>query len=468
MLEKYGKTLAAIVPVYNTEKYLPQCIGSLIKQTEPFDEILLIDDGSWDSSLDICKEFQDHYPNICIYSHENAGVSHARNIGIECCKSDYILFVDSDDMLDIQSVRLIKEKLDETDYDMVLYDADVIYEKGFERKKNPYDRSKWILEGEMSGKDFFRKMFPGCYTTVAYIAAYKRRYILNNHIWFPEGINYAEDTPFILQALLESDMVYYIPKKMYIRRYRENSITTSVVNEQKVKDSFCVAGKLADIFFEHIQHNQDCRDQYIALVLFHYSATVQICRVFEHETESFFGNDARNHFVKLFSFLKNTQHIWSKGDNISNMQMVLRLVEKFKPHGDRANQMECVFQENLNEHILRKLERLPFGENGITVIIYGTGVAAGKILSLYEERIGEIKSGLIFMKTETEIGETYNDLPVCSVKDIPTDAQYIIISSYKFRNEMKGVLKANNIRISVIDIYENEYFEILWREIGET
>lgn len=285
MSKKYETSLAAIVPIYNTEKYMAQCIESLVTQTEPFDEVLLIDDGSWDGSLGICREFQSLYPNIYVCSHENAGVSYTRNIGMERCGSDYILFVDSDDMLDSQAVKCIKEKLCEADYDMVLYDAEIIYEKNFERKGNPYDRSKWISEGEMPGKEFLRKMFPDCYMTVAYTAAYKKRFLLGHHIRFPVGINYAEDTSFIIQALLEAGMVYYNRKKMYRRRYRENSIMTSVIDEKKVRDGFRVAENLAGIILQYMHCGQKVGDQYIALVLFHYNAAVQIGKIYEQDNK---------------------------------------------------------------------------------------------------------------------------------------------------------------------------------------
>lgn len=468
MSKKYETSLAAIVPIYNTEKYMAQCIESLVSQTEPFDEVLLIDDGSWDGSLGICREFQRLSPNIYVYSHENAGVSYTRNMGIERCRSDYILFVDSDDMLDSQAVRCIKEKLCETDYDMVLYDAEIIYEKRFERKGNPYDRSKWISEGEMPGKEFLRKMFPDCYMTVAYTAAYKKRLLLDHHIWFPVGINYAEDTSFIIQALLEAGLVYYNRKKMYIRRYRENSIMTSVIDEKKVRDGFCAAENLAGIILQYMRCGQNAGDQYIALVLFHYNAAVQIGKIYEQDSERklFSETNAADYAGKFFQFIKNTQYMWGGGNNISNMQMTLRLMGEFKPHQDDTYPMERLLQDTIDEHIVQKLKMLPFGENNITVIIYGTGFAAKTILSLYKEKIGAIRSKLAFMKTEAEIGETYLGLPVYDIKNIPINAQYIVISSYKFRNEMWELLKENNIQTDIIDIYGNEYFEILWRETG--
>lgn len=158
--------------------------------------------------------------------------------------------------------------------------------------------------------------------------------------------------------------------------------------------------------------------------------------------------------------------MWGGGNNISNMQMALRLMGEFEPRRYDTYPMERLLQDTIDEHILQKLKMLPFGEKNITVIIYGTGFAAATILSLYKKTIGAIRSKIAFMKTEAENGETYLDLPVYDIRNVPIDAQYIVISSYKFRNEMRELLKENNIQTDIIDIYENEYFEILWRETG--
>ena len=89
--------ISVIVPVYNVEKYLPECVESIISQTYGNLEIILVDDGSTDRSGKICDEFAEKDSRIVVIHQKNSGVSAARNRGLDVCKGDYISFVDSDD-----------------------------------------------------------------------------------------------------------------------------------------------------------------------------------------------------------------------------------------------------------------------------------------------------------------------------------------------------------------------------------
>ena len=92
-----NKLVSIIVPVYNVEKYLPKCVGSLINQTYKNVEIILVDDGSTDQSGNICDTYLEKDNRIVVLHKKNGGLSDARNFGIEHAKGDYYSFVDSDD-----------------------------------------------------------------------------------------------------------------------------------------------------------------------------------------------------------------------------------------------------------------------------------------------------------------------------------------------------------------------------------
>ena len=100
--------LTVVIPVYNVEKYLSKCIESILNQTLPVDEIILVDDGSKDRSGEIADEYAAKYNNIKVIHQENGGLSAARNTGIDAATKEYIAFVDSDDYIDsIMYERLI-------------------------------------------------------------------------------------------------------------------------------------------------------------------------------------------------------------------------------------------------------------------------------------------------------------------------------------------------------------------------
>ena len=103
--------ISIIVPVYNTEKYLSKCLNSLIKQTYKDIEIIVVNDGSKDKSLEIAKKFAKQDNRIKVFNKENGGLSSARNFGIEKASGEYIGFVDSDDY--------IKENMFEILYNMI-------------------------------------------------------------------------------------------------------------------------------------------------------------------------------------------------------------------------------------------------------------------------------------------------------------------------------------------------------------
>lgn len=474
MVRKRRKTLAVIVPIYNVEKYLADCIESLIQQTVPFDEILLIDDGSDDNSLDICKKYQYSNMNIKVYSHNNSGVSYTRNWGIDCCESDYLLFVDSDDMLKLDTVRIIKEKISKEDYDMLIYDADLKYENEiFTQKINQYDRSKWILENEMVGKDFLCRIFPECYSTIACMSVYKKEYLKDKNLYFQVGISYSEDMLFGAEALLSANLIYYLPYKLYIRRYRENSATTSVVSGKKVKDHFLVAERMSEIIWNHIKNKKDYNDKYISIALFHYNVLIYILNHLDNELISILNSDIKNLVYSLISFLNRTSNIWKEGNNLSNIQLAMRMIKRLKvlwlknlvQNVEDLNKMEVILQEVFNCHLINKLCILPFKNKDAVVAIYGTGKMTDTILSMYREKINSIDCQIVFIKSEAKKNEIYGVYPVYSVENMPSDVQFIVISSYKYRKEMREALKAKEISGNLIDIYENEYFEVKLEEL---
>ena len=112
--------LSIIIPVYNCSKYINKCIDSIINQKGVDYEILLIDDGSTDTSGNICDLYANKHKNIMVYHKENEGVSAARNTGIDKCRGEYITFVDSDDFLEPNALSLKLKKLIELNVDIVI------------------------------------------------------------------------------------------------------------------------------------------------------------------------------------------------------------------------------------------------------------------------------------------------------------------------------------------------------------
>lgn len=114
------KLISIIVPVYNCEKYLKQCVDSIINQTFSNFELLLIDDGSSDFSPVICKDYQKKDSRILYIRKENEGPSCARNVGIESCKGEYVIFIDSDDYCNTGFLEFLYKRIEETNSDVAI------------------------------------------------------------------------------------------------------------------------------------------------------------------------------------------------------------------------------------------------------------------------------------------------------------------------------------------------------------
>lgn len=118
--------LSAIVPVYNVAPFLRDCLDSLLYGIAPDTEILIIDDGSTDGSPEICDEYACNNPQIKVFHQQNAGLSAARNKGLENAEGSFLIFVDSDDFVSMQRVNHVVAKMEETQSDMAITDYSFI------------------------------------------------------------------------------------------------------------------------------------------------------------------------------------------------------------------------------------------------------------------------------------------------------------------------------------------------------
>ena len=192
--------VAVIIPVYNVEKYLRKCLESVINQTYGNLEIIIIDDGSTDTSGDIC-EFYKFDERVRVFHVENGGLSRARNSGILYAHSDYVMFVDSDDYLELDCIEYLMKLLHYYNADVVCCDAF----NDFADKQIPWHQD--VEESLcMSAEEAIERMFYSEYfEDTAWGKIYKKN--LFNNIRYPEDRKQAEETSTTYRVLLEADMV---------------------------------------------------------------------------------------------------------------------------------------------------------------------------------------------------------------------------------------------------------------------
>ena len=146
--------ISAIVPVYNVEPYLRQCLDSLVHQTLGDCEIIVVNDGSPDNSLEIIKEYAAEYPNVRYIDQPNRGLAAARNAGLRKAKGEYVIVIDSDDWVDVTMF----EKL----YDRAIATGADIVQCGYARYYQQDDRMETIEESWIDTVVARRKVMPGC------------------------------------------------------------------------------------------------------------------------------------------------------------------------------------------------------------------------------------------------------------------------------------------------------------------
>lgn len=213
-----------IIPVYNVEKYLNECINSVLSQDFNDYELICVNDGSTDSSLDILLSFDDE--RIKIINQGNQGQSNARNLAIESSSGEYIWFVDSDDKIADNSLRLIDNLTKKKNYGIVFFNATVFFDSPELEKKgwHSYMRSTY---GEMESLSFFEKETKNKNTIVS-PCCYIFKKELSNDIRFIPYI-YHEDNDFFIKLIFnnKSSLCYVLDSNLFIRRVRSGSVMTS-------------------------------------------------------------------------------------------------------------------------------------------------------------------------------------------------------------------------------------------------
>ncbi|MBO6057408.1 MAG: glycosyltransferase [Bacteroidales bacterium] len=228
--------LSIVIPVYNTEKYLEKCLASCVNQeVEKADyEIVVVDDGTKDNAMAIALRYQENYPNIKIFSQENAGLSAARNMGLSHCSGDYVWFVDSDDYIEEGSLSLIFNKIEENP-DVICIQA--------KRSDEKIPRNRFS-DNVKNGFDVLLHSFDDWDRCVPYFI-FNRQFIDNHQLRFYVGI-FHEDDEFTPRALVYAEKVSVIDRPLYYYWVKTENTITKTVNPKKSYDNIIVAESLSD------------------------------------------------------------------------------------------------------------------------------------------------------------------------------------------------------------------------------
>lgn len=232
--------VSVIVPVYNVELYIEECLNSIVKQSYLELQIIVVDDGSTDASNQKVKPYLSDR-RVLFIEQANKGLSGARNTGLEAAIGKYVLFVDSDDYLELTAIEELVELMEEKQTDLIRFNGRAFLDELNEPiEQNNYDFSHRLQEGKVYIQNRF-KVNRRTFASPVYLYMVKREVLVENALSFYEGILH-EDELFTTQVFLNSNSMLYINAFYYNRRYRENSIMTNQSQErlQRTFDSYLI------------------------------------------------------------------------------------------------------------------------------------------------------------------------------------------------------------------------------------
>ncbi|MCM1323055.1 MAG: glycosyltransferase family 2 protein [Acetobacter sp.] len=229
-------TISVVIPVYNAEKYLARCLDSIFIQDGDF-EVIAVNDGSTDKSLDILKQYSEKHPNLIVINQKNQGISGARNTGMKAAKNKYITFIDNDDWFEPNAFENIERIIKVHHPDIVLTNYYDVYDRewvkntqGEKVAKNSPEEKKYIahyidrlaLLSPFYGKDAHSDLF---YMGFAHGQFYKKNFLDTFNIKFIDTLG--EDVLFNFQAYFNNPKIYATTLPVYDFHNRADSVSKS-------------------------------------------------------------------------------------------------------------------------------------------------------------------------------------------------------------------------------------------------
>lgn len=302
--------ISVIVPVYNVEKYLRECLDSLINQTLTDIEIICINDGSTDNSLEILKEYAKKDDRIKVINQENKGLGATRNIGINIAKGDYISFIDSDDFLELTTYEKTYEICAEKNLDMIMFKL-----INYDDEEDRYYTSKYYemkkIESIVNDNVFDYKDLGDAIFNIAVSACnklYNRNFIIQNNFKFPKNIAF-EDNYFFWNVLLSAKRIYFCKEHLYKRRRHLNSIIGK--KGKNHIDTIKINNLIFQIFLNNNIFNKYNSKLYNRKIQIIYSRYINI----KYEYKELFFEEMKKDFIKILNHEKYPDFI----NNLNNI-----------------------------------------------------------------------------------------------------------------------------------------------------
>ncbi len=323
--------ISIIIPIYNIEDYIVECVSSIIAQTYKNIEIILINDGSIDKSEKICKELKEKDNRIKYIYKNNGGLSSARNEGIRNATGEYLMFVDGDDFLkDLESIQTLVNNLRNKKSDIVIYKMIEFYQES-----NKYIMSKNSISKKEEYNDVLEYLKTSIKKSTLSISAcdkiVKRDILISNNIYFNEDQKCMEDIDWSLMLYQYIAQIQVVPEIIYVyRKQRKNSITYSV-NSEKINLAMQLIEKWLNFDYNE---NNELKDLYYNYITYQY--LILITNMNKKNSSLGFRKKAYDmrwllYYDNIFKVKKANEIYKIMGYNI--MRLVLKIYMKLNKKG---------------------------------------------------------------------------------------------------------------------------------------
>lgn len=239
--------VSVVIPVYNVEAYLCECVDSVLNQTLQDFEIILVDDGATDSSGAICDRYAAQDPRIRVIHRSNGGLSAARNTGLDAANGEYVYFLDSDDYIEPYSLEHLLDLAKKENADVVFFDAYVFF-TDCEPDPNVYQYHRSRDYGTKSGQAMLLELLDTDeYRTAVPLMLLRRDYMTSNQLRFRTGILH-EDELFTFYVYQADGIVAHCYEELYARRMRQASIMTGSSMLRRYDSVYAIYFELSDLY----------------------------------------------------------------------------------------------------------------------------------------------------------------------------------------------------------------------------
>ena len=302
------KLISIIVPIYNVENYLNACVDSILSQTYENIEIILVDDGSTDSSGEICDRYAQMDSRVAVIHKVNGGLSDARNAGLELVHGDYLMFCDGDDWLEKDVLQKVYETIDEKDADVAIwgYYADFVDLNEELMHRDIHKCSDIVCTKKLNADCLLDRENLGL-VGYAWNKLYKASLIFENGFTFRKGLSLVEDIVFNEPVLLQANKVVFVDTigTHYMQRPRVTLGTKYYKNYFELKIMACQARE------ELLKGYQiECTKIAEALSTLYIGAILSSVKMIKHANNM--NKSEKKEALRELYYQINKDNIWSK------------------------------------------------------------------------------------------------------------------------------------------------------------